>query len=162
MATQATGAVLLAEHEAQAALAALRAAAAGWQALEAPYQAACTQVLIGLAHRAVGDEDTAAIELETVRHAFAALGATPDVRRVEALCRPAEAPAGRGSLTARELEVLRLTATGRTNRAIAKRLGISEKTVARHVSNMFTKLGLATRAAATAYAFQHDLLPPAT
>ncbi|HET9725564.1 MAG TPA: helix-turn-helix transcriptional regulator, partial [Gemmatimonadales bacterium] len=76
--------------------------------------------------------------------------------------RPAEAPAGRGSLTAREIEVLRLIATGRTNRAIAQRLGISEKTVARHISNMFTKLGLATRAAATAYAFQHDLLPPST
>jgi DNA-binding NarL/FixJ family response regulator len=162
MAAHATGAVLLAEHEAHAALAALRDAAAGWQALEAPYQAACTQVLIGLAHRAVGDEDTATIELETVRHAFAALGATPDVRRVEALCRPPDAPGGRGSLTAREIEVLRLIATGRTNRAIAQRLGISEKTVARHVSNMFTKLGLATRAAATAYAFQHDLLPPST
>jgi DNA-binding NarL/FixJ family response regulator len=162
MAAQATGAVLLAEHEPQAALADLREAAAGWQALEAPYQAACTQVLIGLAHRAMGDEDTAAIELETVRHAFAALGATPDVRRIEALRGPADAPDTRGGLTAREVEVLRLIATGRTNRAIAERLGISEKTVARHVSNIFTKLGLSTRAAATAYAFQHDLLPRPT
>jgi DNA-binding CsgD family transcriptional regulator len=160
MAAQATGAVLLAEHQPQAALADLRAAAAVWRTLEAPYQAACTQVLIGLAHRALGDEDTAVIELETVRHAFAALGATPDVRRVEALCRPADAPAQRGSLTAREIEVLRLLATGRTNRALAERLGISEKTVARHVSNIFTKLGLSTRAAATAYAFQHDLVEP--
>jgi DNA-binding NarL/FixJ family response regulator len=158
MAAQATGAVLLAEREPQASLGRLREAAAGWRALEAPYQAACTQVLIGLAHRAMGDEDTAAIELETVRHAFAALGATPDVRRVAALCRPPDAPDQRGSLTAREVEVLRLIATGRTNRAIAERLGISEKTVARHVSNMFTKLGLSTRAAATAYAYQHDLL----
>ncbi|HKT61774.1 MAG TPA: response regulator transcription factor [Gemmatimonadales bacterium] len=158
MAAHAKGAVLLAEHEPQAALAALREAAAGWRALEAPYQAACTQVLIGLAHRALGDEDTAAIELETVRHAFAALGATPDVRRVEAVSRPAEALVGESSLTAREIEVLRLIATGRTNRAIAERLGISQKTVARHVSNIFTKLGLSTRAAATAYAFQHDLL----
>ncbi|HET7470381.1 MAG TPA: LuxR C-terminal-related transcriptional regulator, partial [Gemmatimonadales bacterium] len=162
MAAQATGAVLLAEREPQAALSQLRQAAAGWRALEAPYQAACTQVLIGLAHRAMGDEDTAAIELETVRHAFAALGATPDVRRVAALSRPVDAPAQRGSLTAREIEVLRLIATGRTNRAIAERLGISEKTVARHASNIFTKLGLATRAAATAYAFQHDLLPRPT
>ena len=162
MAAQAAGAVLLAEHEPQAALARLREAAAAWRTLEAPHQAACTQVLIGLAHRAMGDEDTAAIELETVRHAFAALGATPDVRRVEALCRPADTPAGRGSLTAREVEVLRLIATGRTNRAVAERLGISEKTVARHVSNIFTKLGLSTRAAATAYAFQHDLLPRPT
>jgi len=158
MAAQATGAVLLAEREPQASLGKLREAAAGWRALEAPYQAACTQVLIGLAHRAMGDEDTAAIELETVRHAFAALGAAPDVRRVAALCRPLDPPAERGSLTAREVEVLRLIATGRTKRAIAERLGISEKTVARHVSNMFTKLGLSTRAAATAYAYQHDLL----
>jgi DNA-binding NarL/FixJ family response regulator len=162
MAAQATGAVLLAEHEPQAALAALREAAAGWRALEAPYQAACTQVLIGQAHRALGDEDTAAIELETVRHAFAALGAAPDVRRVAALCRPPDAPAAQGALTTREVEVLQLIATGRTNRAIAERLGISEKTVARHVSNIFTKLGLSTRAAATAYAFQHDLLPRST
>jgi DNA-binding NarL/FixJ family response regulator len=162
MAAQATGAVLLAEHEPQAALADLRAAASGWRALEAPYQAACTQVLIGLAHRSMGDEDTAGIELETVRHAFAALGATPDVRRVEALCRPVDPPAQRGGLTAREVEVLRLIATGRTNRAIAERLGISEKTIARHVSNIFTKLGLSTRAAATAYAFQHDLVEHTT
>jgi DNA-binding NarL/FixJ family response regulator len=162
MAAQAIGAVLLAEHEPQAALSKLRQAAAGWRALEAPYQAACTQVLIGLAHRSMGDEDTAGIELETVRHAFAALGATPDVRRVEALCRPVDPPAQRGGLTAREVEVLRLIATGRTNRAIAERLGISEKTIARHVSNIFTKLGLSTRAAATAYAFQHDLVEHTT
>jgi DNA-binding NarL/FixJ family response regulator len=158
MAAHATGAVLLAEHEPQAALVALREAAVGWQALEVPYQAARTQVLIGVAHRALGDEDTAAIELETVRHTFAALGAVPDVRLIEALRRPPDAPAARGSLTAREVEVLQLIATGRTNRAIAERLGISDKTVARHVSNIFTKLGLSSRAAATAYAFQHDLL----
>lgn len=158
MAAQAMGAVLLAEHEPQAALAALREAAAGWQTVQAPYQAACTRVLIGLAHRALGDEDTAAIELETARHAFAALGATPDVQRVEALRRPTNAAAARSTLTPREVEVLQLIATGRTNRAIAERLGISDKTVARHVSNIFTKLGLSTRAGATAYAFQHDLL----
>ena len=79
-----------------------------------------------------------------------------------ALTRPAEPTGGQGGLTTREIEVLRLIATGRTNRAIAERLGISEKTVARHVSNIFTKLGLSTRAAATAYAFQHDLLPRPT
>jgi DNA-binding NarL/FixJ family response regulator len=153
--------VLLAEGEPHAALAELRQAAAGWHAIEAPYEAARTRALIGLAHRALGDEDTAVIELDAARHAFAALGAAPDVRRLEGLSKPA-APADRGSLTLREVEVLRLVATGRTNRAIAERLGISQKTVARHLSNIFTKLGLSTRAAATAYAFQHDLLPRPT
>jgi DNA-binding NarL/FixJ family response regulator len=161
LSAQAAGAVLLAEGEPHAALAELRQAAAGWHAIEAPYEAARTRALIGLAHRALGDEDTAVIELDAARHAFAALGATPDVRRLAALSKPA-APADRGSLTLREVEVLRLVATGRTNRAIAERLGISQKTVARHLSNIFTKLGLSTRAAATAYAFQHDLLPRPT
>ena len=158
LAAQASGSVLLAEGRPHEALAALREAAAGWQALEAPYEAARSRVFIGLAHRALGDEDTAGIELDAVRHAFAALGAAPDVRRVDALARPAPAAGDPGALTAREVEVLRLVATGRTNRAIAERLGISQKTVARHLSNIFTKLGLSSRAAATAYAFQHDLL----
>jgi DNA-binding NarL/FixJ family response regulator len=162
LAAQATGAVLLAEGQPHAALTALRDAADGWHAIEAPYEAARTRVLIGLAHRALGDEDTAGIELEAVRHAFAALGATPDLRRLDAAARPAAAAGDTSSLTRREIEVLRLVATGVTNRAVAQRLGISEKTVARHVSNIFTKLGLSTRAAATAYAFQHDLLPRPT
>jgi DNA-binding NarL/FixJ family response regulator len=162
LASQASGAVLLAEGVAPAALGALRQAVEGWRELEAPYQVAQARVLIGLAHRALSDADTAAIELDAARHAFAALGAIPDLRRVEALTisQPAGPPAR--SLTGRELEVLRLVATGRTNRAIADRLGISEKTVARHVSNIFTKLGLSTRAAATAWAYQHDLLQPST
>jgi DNA-binding NarL/FixJ family response regulator len=162
LAAQATGAVLLAEGQPHAALTALRDAADGWHAIEAPYEAARTRVLIGLAHRALGDEDTAGIELEAVRHAFAALGATPDLRRLDAAARPAAAAGDTSSLTRREIEVLRLVATGVTNRAVAQRLGISEKTVARHVSNIFTKLGLSTRAAATAYAFQNDLLPRPT
>jgi DNA-binding NarL/FixJ family response regulator len=162
MAAHADGAVLLAEGQPQAALAALRNAAAGWRELVAPYQSACTQVLIGVAHRALGDEDTAGLELEAVHQAFAALGAVPDVRRVEAITRPGAAAAEHGTLTPREIDVLRLVATGRTNRAVAGRLGISEKTVARHLSNIFTKLGLSSRAAATAYAFQHDLVPRTT
>jgi DNA-binding NarL/FixJ family response regulator len=162
MRAQARGAVLLGERQAQAALAALRDAAAGWRDLEAPYETAQVRALIGLAHRALGDEDTAAVELDAARHAFAALGAAPDMRRVDQLMGQAESPEASHQLTTREVEVLRLVATGRTNRAIAERLGISEKTVARHVSNIFTKLDLSSRAAATAYAFQHDLLPPTT
>jgi DNA-binding NarL/FixJ family response regulator len=162
MAAHADGAVLLAEGQPQAALAVLRDAAAGWRDLVAPYQGACTQVLIGVAHRALGDEDTAGLELEAVHQAFAALGAAPDLRRLDAITRPETATGEQGALTPREIDVLRLVATGRTNRAVAARLGISEKTVARHLSNIFTKLGLSSRAAATAYAFHHDLVPRAT
>ena len=157
LAAQGMGAVLLAEGQPESALAGLRDAAAAWQELDAPYEAARVRVLIGLAHRALGDEDTAAIELDAARHAFTRLGAAPELQRLDALV-SAAGPGGAHRLTTREVQVLGLVATGRTNRAIAEALGISEKTVARHLSNIFTKLGLSSRAAATAYAYQHDLL----
>jgi DNA-binding NarL/FixJ family response regulator len=97
------------------------------------------------------------LELEAARGVFQQLGAATDLARVEEVCRPA-APKTAGGLTAREVQVLRLVAAGKTNQAIAAELFLSEKTVARHVSNIFTKLGLSTRAAATAYAYQHDLV----
>jgi DNA-binding NarL/FixJ family response regulator len=153
----ARGAVFLAEGDAQAALAALRDAWTAWQELEAPYEAARVRALIGLACRELGDEDTAEMELDAARCVFQKLGAAPDLARVEELSRTA-APKAAGRLTAREVQVLRLVAAGKTNRAIAAELVISEKTVARHVSNIFTKLGLSTRAAATAYAYQHGLV----
>jgi DNA-binding CsgD family transcriptional regulator len=157
MATQAQGAVLLAEGDARAALAALREAWTAWQELEAPHEAARTRALIGLACRALGDEDGAEMELDAARWAFQELGATPDVASVESLSRKGSAEAASG-LTAREVEVLRLVAAGKTNRAIATDLFLSEKTVARHVSNIFGKLGLSTRAAATAHAYEHGLV----
>jgi DNA-binding NarL/FixJ family response regulator len=160
LAAQAMGAVLLAEAQPESAIAVLRAAAAAWHELEAPYDAARVRVLIGLAHRALGDEDTATIELDAARQGFTRLGAAPELRRLDALVSVAASPTDR--LTSREVQVLGLVATGRTNRAIAERLGISEKTVARHLSNIFTKLGLSSRAAATAYAYQHDLLQRST
>lgn len=153
----ATGAVLLAEGDARAALPALREAWAAWQALDAPYEAARVRALIGLACRHLGDADTAALELDAAAWAFRELGAAPDLARVEGLIRRAT-PAVPGGLTPRELEVLRLVAAGKTNRAVAAALFISEKTVARHVSNIFGKLGLSTRAAATAYAYRHGLV----
>ena len=159
-AAQAKGAVLLAEGEPRIALAALRQAAAAWRTLDAPYEAARVRQLIGLAHRALGDEDTAALELDAAAHALAKLGAVADLSQWEAPSR--KQPSAGPRLTAREVQVLRLVATGQTNRAIAESLGISEKTVARHLSNMFTKLGLTTRAGATAYAYQHHLLPDST
>jgi DNA-binding NarL/FixJ family response regulator len=156
-AAAAEGEVLLAEGDARAALAALRAAWAGWQELEAPYEAARARVGIGLACRALGDRDSAAMELDAARWAFQRLGAAPDLARLEALA--GDGPAGAaGGLTAREVEVLRLVATGRTNRAIASELVLSERTVDRHVSNILTKLGVPSRAAATAWAYEHRLV----
>jgi DNA-binding CsgD family transcriptional regulator/HPt (histidine-containing phosphotransfer) domain-containing protein len=157
MAAQATGAVLLAEGEAKAALHALRPAWKTWQELEAPYEVARVRALIGLACRELGDEDTAAMEFEAARRALDHLGAQPELARVERLY-PTAASMAEGGLTAREVEVLRLVAEGKTNRAIAEELVISEKTVARHMSNIFTKLGISSRSAATAYAYQHDLV----
>ncbi len=154
----ATGAVLLAEGDTRAALTALRRAVAEWCELEAPYEAARARVLIGLACRSSGDEASAQMELDAARSVFRDLDAGPDLALVEALS-PKAAHRAAGGLTAREVEVLTLLATGKTNRAIATELSISEKTVAAHVSNIFTKLGLSSRSAATAYAYTHDLVP---
>ena len=156
-AAAAEGAVLLAEGDPRAALAALRGAWAAWQELEAPYQAARAREGIGLACRALGDQDSAALELDAARWAYQRLGAAPDLARVEALAGGGPAGAA-GGLTARELEVLRLVATGQTNRAIAAELVLSERTVDRHVSNILTKLGVPSRAAATAWAYEHGLV----
>jgi ATP/maltotriose-dependent transcriptional regulator MalT len=155
-AAQATGATLLADGDAEAALVELRRAAGAWRELEAALQTAEVRLLIGLACRDLGDEDTATLEIEGAREAFRQLGAIPDLRRVDMLT----AGTGErvGGLTGREVEVLALLATGTTNRQIAARLVISEKTVARHVSNIFNKLGVSSRAAATAHAFKHDLV----
>ena len=157
MAARATGAVRLAEGDGRAALAALRGAWATWQGIEAPYEAARVRVLIGLACRALGDDDTAEVELDTARWVFRQLGAAPDVARVEALSR-AGAASTPGGLTAREVEVLRLVAEGKTNREIAKTLVISDHTVRRHLQNIFNKIGVSSRAGATAFAFQRDLV----
>jgi DNA-binding CsgD family transcriptional regulator len=157
MAAQARGEVALAEGDAQAALVALRHACQAWQELDAPHEAAGTRTLIGLACRGLGDEDGALMELDAARWAFQELGAAPDVARIDAYA-GAVGAANAGGLTARELEVLRLVAAGKTNRAIAADLVLSEKTVARHVSNIFGKLGVSSRAAATAHAYEHDLV----
>jgi DNA-binding NarL/FixJ family response regulator len=114
-------------------------------------------VLTGRACRLLRDEDAAAIELDAARQAFEELGAAPDIAGLRTSSQAGPSPALEG-LTAREVQVLRLVATGRTNRAIADDLDISEKTVARHISNIFTKLDLSSRAAATAYAYQHHLI----
>jgi DNA-binding CsgD family transcriptional regulator len=153
----ATGAVLLGEGYARAALVALRRALAAWRDLEVPYEAARVRVLIGLACRQLGDSDTAAMELDAARSVFQELGAGPDLARVEALTSASILKARMG-LTGRELEVLALVATGKSNREIAAALVISEHTVARHVQNILAKLGVSSRTAASAFAFEHDLV----
>ena len=156
LADHAQGAVLLAEGDPAAALEPLRRACTRLQELDAPYDVARVRVHMGLSYRALGDIDTAEMELDAARAAFERLGAAPDLARVEELT-GAVAQETAGGLTPREVEVLRLVATGKTNRAIATELFLSEKTIARHVSNIFTKLGVSSRSAATAYAYQHDL-----
>jgi len=157
MAAHARAAVALAGGDARTALVALRHAGVVWQELDAPYEAARARVQVGLACRAQGDEEAAALELDAARDAFARLDAGPDLARVEALTRSAAASATHG-LTARELQVLRRVAGGETNKAIAAALVLSERTVDRHVSNILTKLRVSSRSAATAYAYEHELV----
>ena len=157
MSAQAQGALALAEGDSRRALVSFREALRTWQELEVPYEAARVRVLVALACRVTGDEDTAKWELAAARGVFDELGAVPDVSRVDSLSLSAQAAAPHG-LTQRELQVLRLVAGGATNRSVAAELVLSERTVDRHVSNIFAKLRVSSRAAATAYAYEHDLL----
>jgi DNA-binding CsgD family transcriptional regulator len=152
----ARGASELAAGDARSALASLRQAGETWQELEAPYDAARARVLVSEACRALGDDDTAALELEAARDVFAELGAAPDLARLDsATGRAAREAYG---LTPRQVEVLRLVCAGKSNREIAAALVISEHTVARHVQNIFAALGVSSRTAASAFAFEHDLV----
>jgi DNA-binding CsgD family transcriptional regulator len=157
IAAHAAARVQLAEGDPQVALASLRRAETAWRELAAPYEAASVRESIGIACRALGDEDTAVLEFEAAREAFETVGAAPDAARLERQlgASGAERPHG---LSERELEVLRLVAGGSSNRQIADALVISEHTVARHLQNIFAKLGVSSRTAASAFAFEHDLV----
>jgi DNA-binding NarL/FixJ family response regulator len=157
MAAQARGAVELADGHLDAALEPLRRAFRVWHEVGAPYIAARLRLLIARACRALGDRDTAALELDLAREVFERLGAAPDLAALAAGdgAGSRAIPAG---LSPRELEVLRLVASGKTNKAIAKQLCLSDKTIDRHVSNIFVKTKVASRAAATAFAYQHGLV----
>jgi DNA-binding NarL/FixJ family response regulator len=154
--SEATGAVLVAEGRAGAGLEALRESSRVWQELDAPYEAARARTLMGVACGKLGDHDGAEMHFDAARAVFRQLGAVPDLARVDQLAKRS-IRAVAGGLTAREVQVLRLVAAGSTNRQIADALVISERTVARHVANMFTKLGVSTRTAASAFAFKHGL-----
>jgi DNA-binding CsgD family transcriptional regulator len=154
LAGEASGAVLLAEGDPRAALAKLRPVHRAWRELDAPHHAARVRLLIGVACRELGDGASAQLEFDAARGALDELGAAPDLKRVARLV-GSQSP---GGLSRRESEVLALVAAGKTNRAIATELFITEKTAARHLSNIFTKLGLSSRSEATAYAFKHGLV----
>jgi DNA-binding CsgD family transcriptional regulator/tetratricopeptide (TPR) repeat protein len=160
IARYAQGAVALAAGDARGAIEPLRRAQETWQRVRAPYLAARARLLVARAFAALGDRDGAALEREGARNVFVQLGAAPDV----AACEVSEAPQNTTAasdahgLSTRELEVLRLVATGKTNKIIARELFLSEKTIDRHVSNIFMKLDVPSRAAATAWAYRHGLV----
>ncbi len=157
MTAHARGIVESADGNHAEALAFLQQARDRWQEIEAPYFAARTRVELARTCRGLGDHEGAGMEFEAARAAFERLGAGPDLARLDALAgRPGAGQPHK--LTARELQVLRMLATGRTNKSIAAELSLSEKTVDRHVSNIFNKLDVPSRAAATAYAYKHALV----
>jgi DNA-binding NarL/FixJ family response regulator len=151
-----SGALSLVEGDVQAALDSLRHAVALWQEIKLPYEAAVARVRYALALRNAQAEDDAVLELRAAIASFERLGAVFDAQAANRLLTGAVGLPG--GLTAREAEVLRLVAAGRSNREIAASLVISEHTVARHLQNMYVKLGVSSRSGATAFAFEHDLV----
>jgi DNA-binding CsgD family transcriptional regulator len=157
LAAHVRGAVELAEGDAEAALVSARDAWKAWEELEAPYEAARARVLVGIACRELGDLEGAALPLDAAARVFDRLGAAPELARLASLSAAATPDRAHG-LTGRELEVLKLVAAGKTNREIAAELVVSEHTVARHLQNIFAKLGVSSRTSATAFAFEHELV----
>jgi DNA-binding CsgD family transcriptional regulator len=154
------GALELATGNPREALVRMRLTWKAWQALEIPHAAARARELLGLACRALGDRAGGRMELEAARAAYESLGARPDVARVDALLANKPDAGGHG-LTPREVQVLQLVAAGKSNKEVADALSLSAKTVERHVGNILTKLDVPSRVAATAWAYQHDVVRPA-
>jgi len=156
LAAQTTGAVLLGSGEPQQALISLRESWTLWQRLEAPFESARVRVLLGRACEQLGDQETATVHVEAAASVFERLGAAAELARLRGGNRPRTGAAV--ELSNRERQVLSLVAAGKTNRQIAADLGISEHTVARHVSNIFDKIGVSSRTAAGAFAFENELV----
>jgi DNA-binding CsgD family transcriptional regulator len=151
------GSVLLDEGNYRESLKILRHSCDLWTELNAPYESSRVRLLMGIAYRQDGDEDSASLELTAAQWVFRELDATLDLKRAESLIKENSAQDLHG-LTLRELQVLRLISAGETNKTIANKLFISEKTVERHISNIFNKLAVSSRTAATAYAIKHKVL----
>lgn len=156
----ARGRVLIAEGSPAESLAPLRRAWAAWQRLEAPYEAARVRVQIAIAYRALGDAESAEMELDAARWVFEGLGALPELAKIDAMSPPAGPAPVPGGLTPREIQVLRLIVGGLTNKEIAAELVISEHTVARHIQNMLAKLGFPSRTRLAAFAIEQGLTGP--
>ncbi|HKY40321.1 MAG TPA: LuxR C-terminal-related transcriptional regulator [Polyangiaceae bacterium] len=156
-AAQARGSLELAQGNPAEAVPPLLRAKQLWQDMQIPYALAKVRVSMARAQHALGDEEGGALELDAARSAFERLGAALDLRAVASLQKPPRSPALHG-LTTRELEVLRLITAGATNKAIAARLFVSERTIDRHVANIFAKLSVSSRAAATACAYERKLI----
>jgi DNA-binding CsgD family transcriptional regulator len=156
LSSRADGEVALVARRAADALALLRASWAAWRRLDAPYDAALTRIAIGSAIRAIGDSEGAELEYDAARVVLEGLGAIPDLARLERIA-AAPAAASDPGLSGREREVLSLVSRGWSNRRIAEHLFLSERTVARHVGSILAKLGVPSRSAATAYAFEHGI-----
>ena len=154
---QATGAVLLAEGDVEGAATLLCQASEIWRDLGMPYEKGHTCLLMADVCERRGDHEARRLDVEAARRLFKQLNAEWCLARIgEQPKQPTREAVG--SLSEREAQVLRLIASGKTNRAIAEELFISEKTVARHVSNIFDKLGVSSRSAATAWAYQRNLI----
>jgi DNA-binding NarL/FixJ family response regulator len=152
----------LAQGDPSGACATLREALQQWQQLEVPYEVATVRLLLGQACRNCGDEDGASRSLASAAAIFDRLGAALDSRHIRNLTSSSgSSPVLPGGITAREAEVLSLVAAGRTNKEVACALHLSERTVGRHLSNIFTKIGVTSRTAAAAFAYEHDLAQPA-
>jgi ATP/maltotriose-dependent transcriptional regulator MalT len=158
-AAQAQGGLELAAGNPREALVRLRTAWKEWQALEIPHAAARARELVGLASRALGDRAGGRLELEAARAVYERLGAAPDLARVDELLGHRTDP-GRHGLTSREVQVLRLVAAGKSNKEVAGALSLSVKTIERHVGNLLTKLDVPSRAAATAWAYENEVIHP--
>jgi DNA-binding CsgD family transcriptional regulator len=154
VAAHAAGRIEIEAGDAAGALPYLRKAIQQWTALGCPYETARAQVLVGRACAALGDTDSSTMQFEAARRVFDMLGAAPARDEVIELSSPQRPPDG---LTAREVEVLRLVAAGKSNAQIADALVLSERTVARHLSNIFNKIDVPSRTAAAAYAYERGL-----
>jgi DNA-binding NarL/FixJ family response regulator len=148
-AAHARGAVLIHRAEYGQALDALQAALREYRTQQCRYETGKVYECMATAHKALGDNDIAAADRATAQSIYRQLG-------VEGL--PTSAESDPGGLTKREIEILIRIASGATNRQVADLIFISEKTVGRHLANIYAKLGVSSRTAAVTWAYDNNVL----